>query len=127
MGQFMQRRAVKIDRLVKAVLFGDADVVAADVVIGLLAAALKHRAARLDQQFGAFDGKAVRDRRKRRRHVGGQAFALGDVENCKAFQKRDAAGFAIFAARRFLLALGREAVGKNNSGAVFALADIAAD
>ena len=33
---------------------------------------------------------------------------MGDIENREAFQKRDAAGFAILAARRFLLALARK-------------------
>src|SRR3546814_7219805 len=64
------------------------------------------------------------------RRVGGEAgaqpFALRDVEQGEAFEEGDGLGIAAGLARAFLLGLGGEAVGIDNSGAALAPADTAA-
>jgi hypothetical protein len=55
MGQFMQRRAIEIDRLEKAFLRRNVNAVAAGVVIGLGVIALELRARGGNQSLGSGD------------------------------------------------------------------------
>ena len=83
-------------------------------------------ATRGDDLFRKWDQFAFRQRCGIARQPFAQAFALCDVEERKAFQKRDGAGFVAFGNGTFLLGFGRKTVGIDDRNAALALADAAA-
>jgi len=122
MSQFMQGRAIEIDRRKKAALFGDADEVFARVIKSLFAAPLNGRAARGKETFGQRDRIGVGYRLDGLEQIVGKPVTLRDIEESKAFQKRHAARFVV-AAGRCLFLLGHKAVGINGGRALLALAN----
>jgi hypothetical protein len=90
MRQFMEGSPVKIDWLEKACLRRHVNAVAAGVIIGLGVVALELRACGGDQRLGGGDRQRLRNRLGLNGVIEGQAVALGDVENRKTFEKRDA-------------------------------------
>ena len=128
MRQFMERGAIKIDRLEKAGLIGNADAVVGGVVIGMFAAALEPRAACADERFGDLDGKALRDLLGLDGVFKGKAVALCDVEHREALEEGNAPlrapGGVASAVTGFL---GDETIGVNDGGAALALANLAAE
>jgi hypothetical protein len=126
--QLMQRRAIKIDRLVKAFLRRGVNRIGADVVVSLGIGAVEGGTRRRNQRLGGRDRQGLRNLLLLDGVIEWQAVALGDIENGKALEERNAPA-AVLAAFRGVCAvrLWREGIGINDGCAALALPHIAAE
>jgi hypothetical protein len=127
MNQFMQHRAMPVDRLEVARRRRHLDKILARHIKGTVAADANVGAGRADQRLGLRQDEVFARRHRRRRQIFRQILALVGVEHREALQKRDRFGLVacFFVARA--LAPGNEAIGKDDRRAFFALLDVRAD
>ncbi len=121
--EFVQRRAVPVDRLEIGLRRRHLDVVLRRHIEGAFAADAEIDARRLDQRLdqaglrcGRRDGKVV-----------WQILALRDIEHGEALQERNGLRFLAGLLRALVLVVWNEAVGVDDGGAALALADMAAE
>ena len=128
MTEFMECRAVPVDRLEISLRRRDLHIVVRGHVEGPATADdAEIDAARLDQRLDlGLDQPRLR-RRCGDHEILRQTFALRQVEHSEALEERDRLRLLAGLLRPFLLVVGNEAVGVDHGGAVLAPADIAAE
>ena len=124
--EFMQGRAMPVDRLEIALRPWQLDVVVRRSVEGLVAAKPQVGAAGADQRLDLGDDQPFRDRWRHSDEIIGQAVALRGVEDRESFEERDGYGFVARLARTAAFIVGNKAVGIDDGRAAFALPHIAA-
>ena len=127
MAEFMQRRAVPVDRLEISRRRRHLHIVFGRHVEGTIAADPEIDAGRLDQ---CFDNRLDHAGRRQRRCNGDlhrQIVALVGVEHREAFQERNGLRFVAGVRRALLLIIRNEAVGIDHGRAALALTDMAAE
>ena len=123
----MANRPMTVDRLEEARRRRHLDVIGARHIEGAVAADADIGAGRADQRLGLRQDQVFGKRRGRRRDVGRQILALVGVEDREALEERDRFGFVAGLGGARALAVGNEAVGIDDRGALFALLDMRAD
>ncbi|PWJ72651.1 hypothetical protein C7441_1328 [Pseudaminobacter salicylatoxidans] len=125
--EFMQRRPMPVDRLEIRLRRRHLHEVLRGHIKGAVAADAEVDAGGPNQRLGTRLDQAGRGRRRGNGDLLGQPVALGGVEDGEPLEERDAVRLVSGLAGASLLVLGSEAVGIDDGGAAFALADIAAE
>ena len=126
MPEFVQGRAVPVDRLEIGLRGRHLHIVVRRHIEGAIAADTEIDARRFDQSLDARLDEARRWRRSDGGDVVRQAVALRGVEDGEALEERNRGGVLTSLAGSALLVLRREAIGIDDGRAVLAFADIAA-
>ena len=127
MTELMQRRAVPVNRLEIGLRRRHLHIVMRGEVEGAAAADAEVDARRPDQRLHRRLDQSGLGRRRGNGEIFRQPFALCQVEDGEALQERDGLRFLAGLACPLLLVVGHEPVGIDDSGAVLAFADIAAE
>lgn len=126
MGQLVQRGAIVINLLEESGLRRHLHIVVGRHIEGAIAADAEIHARCGNDVLGDGHDLPFGKRRGIGGKAGAQAFALGDVENGKAFEEGNGLGVLACLAGALLLLLGGEAVGIDNGGPALGLPDTAA-
>jgi len=122
----METGAVIIDLLTEGRLRRHLHIIKGGIIIGLSATNAEIRRGGLDQGFGVRDNLTFGQGGGIAPQAFGQSFALRDIKDCVALEKRDAPRILAGFDGAGLFGFRREAVGIHNGKAMFALTDISA-
>ena len=114
----MTNRPVTINRLEERRRRRHLDVIVARDVEGAVAADADIGAGRADQRLGLRQDQIFGERFRQRRDVGGKILALVGIEDREALEERDRVGFVAGFRGARAFAVGNEAVGIDDGGAL---------